>query len=176
MTRLSDLANQGMIWSKPDWLKGEYELRLHEQRIATLRFRSVWGTLATGEIDGESWTFKRVGFFQNRVTVRSVKADTDVAVFVNDWKMGGTLQLPDGRRYRGNTNFWMTNYAFVNEDGRPLVSYRRIGGMASLSAAVEIEPAGAELEELPWLVMLGWYLAVMLHQDSAVAVATGGGA
>jgi hypothetical protein len=54
----------------------------------------------------------------------------------------------------------------TDEDGQPLVSYRRIGGMTSLSAAVEVEPAGAGLRELPWLVLLGWYLAVMLHQDS----------
>jgi hypothetical protein len=170
MTRLRDLAGQGLIWSKPNWLNGGSALRLGEQQLATLRLRSVWGTLATGETDGDSWTFKRIGFFQNKVTVRSATSDADVAVFVNNWKMGGTLQLPDGRRYRANTNFWMTSFAFTDDEGRPLVSYRRLGGLTSISAVVEIEPAGAELRELPWLVMLGWYLAVMLHQDASVAV------
>jgi hypothetical protein len=173
MTWLGDLAGQGMIWSKSKGPKGEWALRLGEQQLATLRFRSAWGTLATGEADGDSWTFKRIGFFQNKVTVRSTRSDADVAVFVNDWKMGGTLQLPDGRRYRGNTNFWMTNYAFTDEEGRPLVSYRRIGGLTSISAVAEIEPAGAELSDLPWLVMLGWYLAVMLHQDATVVAVSG---
>jgi hypothetical protein len=174
---LHELVGQGMIWAKPkpNWKSGDYELRLGEQRVATLKFRSLWGTFATGETGEGSWTFKRVGFFQNRVTVRPASSDIEVGLFVNDWTMGGTLKLPDGRNYRGNTNFWMNTYSFTDEDGQPLVSYRRIGGMTSLSAAVEIGPAGAELRELPWLVLLGWYLAVMLHQDAMGLVAGGGG-
>jgi hypothetical protein len=173
--RLSDLVGQGMIWSKPNWMKGAYELRLGDERIATLKFRSIWGTFATGETAEGSWTFKRTGFLQNRVTVRVPGSDADIAVFVANWKMGGTVELPDGRRYRANTNFWMTSYALTDEAGRPVVSYRRIGGMASLSAVVEIEPAVAALRELPWLMLLGWYLAIMMHQDSAAASGTGGG-
>lgn len=175
--RFSELVGQGMIWAKPkpSWTKGGYDLRLGEQRLATLKLRSMWGTFATGETSEGSWTFKRVGFFQNRVTVRTLSSDAEIGVFVNDWKMGGTLALPDGRQYRGNTNFWMTKFAFTNETGEPVVSYRRIGGV-SLSAAVEIEPAGAALRELPWLVLLGWYVAVMMHQDAAMGGAVGSGA
>jgi len=172
---LSGLVGQGMIWAKPNWKSGNYELRLGEQRIATLKFRSMWGTFATGETADGRWTFKRVGFFQNRVTVRAASSEAELGVFVNNWKMGGTLELPDGRKYLGNTNFWMTRFGFTDEAGQPLVSYRRIGGMTSLSAAVEIEPAGAELSEVSWLVLLGWYVAVMLHQDSSMTVAGGGG-
>jgi hypothetical protein len=176
-TALSGLVGQGMIWSKPTpgWRSGPYELRLGEERLATLKFRRLWGTFATGETAEGRWTFKRVGFFQNRVTVRAESSEAEAGVFVNNWKMGGTLELPDGRRYLGNTNFWMTQFGFTNAAGQPLVSYRRIGGMTSLSAAVEIEPAGAELRELPWLVLLGWYVAVMLHQDSSMVAAGGGG-
>ena len=166
-TRLGDLVGQGLIWSKPKGLKGTYELHLGEERLATLKFRSMWGSFATGETAEGSWTFKRVGFFQNRVTVRPAGSEVEVGVFANDWKMGGTLQLPDGRRYPGNTNFCMTNYAFTDERDQPLVSYRRIGGTTALSSAVEVGPAGATLPELPWVVLLGWYVAVMMHADVA---------
>jgi len=176
VTQMSALAGQGMTWSQPDWKKGAYELHLGEARVATLRFRSMWGTLATGETAEGQWTFKRVGFFQNRVTVRALDSDADIGQFVNDWNMGGTLELPDGRRYRGNTNLWMTSFALKNESDQPLVSFRRIGGMASLSAAVDIEPAGAHVRELPWLLLLGWYVAVNLHQDAAMTAGGGGGA
>jgi uncharacterized membrane protein YccF (DUF307 family) len=40
-----------------------------------------------------------------------------------------------------------------------------------LSATVTIEPQAANLPELPWMVMLGWYLMVMMHMESASAVA-----
>ena len=96
-----------------------------------------------------------------------------MAVFKNNtWTGGGTLELPDGRRYQADTNFWMTAFTLTSESGEALVRYRRIGGLLTLSAAVEITPAGASVPELPWLVMLGWYLVVQLHNDSAAAGST----
>jgi hypothetical protein len=74
-----------------------------------------------------------------------------------------------------STNFWMTSFEFTTDDGAPLVTYRRIGGLLHLSSAVTIEPAAASIGELPWLVMLGWYLALQLHRDTAVAGAGGAG-
>jgi hypothetical protein len=38
------------------------------------------------------------------------------------------------------------------------------------SAQVTIQPVAVRLDVLPLLITLGWYLAVMMHQDSAVAV------
>jgi len=40
-----------------------------------------------------------------------------------------------------------------------------------LSSMVEIQPLAVSLDELPWLVMLGWYLTVMMQMDSAAVVA-----
>ena len=40
-------------------------------------------------------------------------------------------------------------------------------GLIHLAAAVEIEPRAVEIAELPWMVMLGWYLAVMMRSDSS---------
>jgi len=58
-------------------------------------------------------------------------------------KGGGVLELADGRRYRANTNLWMTGFEFATEDGQSLVRFRRIGTLPTLSSAVEIpESAG----------------------------------
>jgi hypothetical protein len=52
-----------------------------------------------------------------------------------------------------------------------LVSYRKIGGILHLSSLVEIHPRARDIAELPWIVLLGWYLTVMMYMDAAAATA-----
>jgi len=174
--RLGELVGRELNWVHPDWRRMEYELQDGTECAATLRFRTTWGTHATAESGDGCWTFKRVGFLQTRATIRACGADDELASFRNNaWKGGGILELPDGRRYPANTNFWMTSFDFTTEAGDPLVTYRRIGGLLQLSSAMEIQPAAVSVGEFPWIAMLGWYLAVQLHRDSALAGTGGGG-
>jgi hypothetical protein len=150
----------------------EYELQAGDAIAATLCFRSSFGSFATATSADGIWTFKRVGFTQTRATIRKSESETDLAVFKNNtWRGGGTLEFPDGRKYLANTNFWATQYAFETEMGEPLITYRKIGGMFHMSAITEIHPLARTLPEMPWMVMLGWYLAVMMHMDGASAAA-----
>jgi hypothetical protein len=169
MKNIRDLVGQELKWSQPHQLKREYELHAGNELVATLRFRSLFGSFATAESGDGCWTFKRVGFWQTSVTIRSHGSDQDIAVFKNNtWTNGGTLELPNGCHYPANTHFWMTTYEFTTEAGQSLVQYRRIGGILSASSLVTIQPSAAALGELPWLVMLGWYLRVMLDMDAAM--------
>jgi len=121
-------SGQTLKWLQPNWLKMEYELHAGEEVVATLRFRSSFGTLATAQSADGCWTFKRVGFFQTRVTVRTCDSENDLAVFKNNtWKGGGTLILAGGREYPVSTNFWQTEYAFQNAQGEPLVRQDPLG-------------------------------------------------
>ena len=65
-------------------------------------------------------------------------------------------------------------YEFANEREEPLVTFRRFGGPIHLSAITEITPAGQLLPELSWLVALGWYLVVKMHDDAGTAAAAAG--
>ena len=47
------------------------------------------------------------------------------------------------------------------------------GGIVHLSAELEIELAARKWAELPWIVMLGWYLLVMMQSDATAAAAAG---
>lgn len=88
----------------------------------------------------------------------------------NTWSGGGTLELPDGRKILATTNLWQTNLDFKTEAGATLIRFKT-AGVVHLSARVEIQPETAGVPELPWIVMLGWYLVLMMHADSAVTVA-----
>ncbi len=171
MESLYAMIGQQMKWEQPSFFKMEYELHANDLVVATLRFRSSWGTFATAESADGCWTFKRVGFWQTRATIRPCSSEAEIASFKNNtWSSGGTLELPDGRQYRANTNFWQSKYSFTDPAGQPMVQYSHVGGF-KLSGLVDIDPSARQVPELPWMVMLGWYLVIMMHQDSAAATA-----
>jgi hypothetical protein len=149
----------------------EYELHADDELIATLNFRSSFGTFATAESADGCWTFKRIGFWQTRATIRRCGWDTEIATFKNNtWSRGGTLELSDGRKIQATTNMWQTNLEFKMESGEVLFRLKS-GGFVHLSATVAVEPDAAGMPELPWMVMLGWYLMVMIYMDTAATAA-----
>jgi len=175
MKEIATLVGRKLKWSQPSALKMEYELRAGDELAAKLSFRSSLGSFATAESAGGCWTFKRVGFWQTRATIRPCDADTEIATFKNNtWKGGGTLEFPDGRVYRANTNFWLTKFEFTNESSEPLIEFKN-SGLVRLSAAVDIKPRAASVPELPWMVAFGWYVVVMLQNDNAAAGAAAAG-
>ncbi len=170
MQSIIQLSDRTLTWSQPRMMKQEYELHDRENLVATLRFRSAFGTLATGESMDGSWTFKRVGFWKTRVSIRKTGSDIDIASFVNNtWSNGGTLEFPDGRRFPADSNFWMTRYAFNKEQETPLVTFEKISGILHLSSNVIVHDDARRLPELPVMVMLGWYLTIMMYNDTAAA-------
>lgn len=172
MKKIADYTGQELKWVQPDGSKMEYELRTGEgEVVAALRFRSSFGSFATATSADGTWTFKRVGFFQTKATIRAARSEADLAFFENNtWKSGGTLQFADGRKFLANTNFWETQLDFSTESGDPLISYKRIGGIIHLSSVIEIHPLTKNIPELPWMVMLGWYLILMMNMDNAAMI------
>ena len=168
MRKIVELIDQPFEWVQPRVLKMHYELRAGDELVATLRFRNSFGSFATGESADGCWTFKRVGFWQTRVTVRSCDGDSDIASFKNNtWSGGGTLELSDGRAFRATTNLWQTKLEFQNESNNTRIQFKS-GGLLHQSATVRIQAGAVGTPELPFMMMLGWYLIVMMSADSAV--------
>lgn len=166
MMKMTELIGHELRWVQPRVMKREYELRTGDIIAATLRFRSLFGSFVTAASADGSWTFKdvRVGFWHSKLTVFTSGAETDLAVFKPNARMrGGTLELPDGRKYLINTSRWPSQYEFNTETGDALISYRKLGGMLTLhlSYGVEIHALAKEVPEMPWMVSLGWYLTVV---------------
>ena len=150
----------------------EYELRTGDGELAaTLRFRSSFGSFATAETADGCWTFKRVGFFQTKVTIRACGSDHDIGIFKhNTWSGGGTLELAEAGTFRAATNFWQTKFGFETQSGEKLIGFAK-SGVLHLSATVEIQPDTVSHAELPLLVTLGCYLIVLMETDAAVVAA-----
>jgi hypothetical protein len=176
MRHIAQLAGSELEWVQPRALRMEYELRSGGEVVAMLRFRRSWGSFATAQSADGCWTFKRVGFWQTRATVRACGSEMDIATFrQNPWKGGGILELADGRRFLAANNFCQTRSQIQTEDGEPLIRFR-MHGFLRMSAEVEIEPAAAEMPEMPWMVLAGWYFAVMAYNDAAATAGAGAAA
>src|SRR5262245_22372961 len=114
MKRMQDVMGHKQEWIQPRAMKRDFELRDGEEIVATLEFRSAFGSLATAETAEGSWTFKRVGFWKTRVTICESGSEAEIATFKNStWSSGGTLELGDRPPLRADTNFWMSKYQFT---------------------------------------------------------------
>lgn len=154
-------------WVQPRALKMDYELRSGDEVIATLRFRSSFGSFATGENADGCWTFKRVGFLQTRATIRVCGSDEEIATFKNNtWTGGGTLELRDGRKFPATTNFWQTRLELQDASGQSLIQLKN-AAIVRARSTVEIQPNALTVPETPWMTIFGWYLVVLMRRDSS---------
>ena len=69
MEPLSNLEQAGLSWIQPKARERFFELRSGDPLFATLSFRSGFGTMATAETAEGSWTFKRAGFLNPRISI-----------------------------------------------------------------------------------------------------------
>jgi len=75
-------------------------------------------------------------------------------------------EVSGGRPIRVTTSFWKSKIEFLSADDDVLFRYLTEGFLRQ-EAQLEVMPALERLPELPWLLLFGWYLVVMMHEDSA---------
>lgn len=166
MRPLAEVVDQELLWIQPSARRRAFELRAGGEVVATLNFQRR--TLADAEAEGQHWTFKREGFWHPHVTVRAAGSDQDLAVFNPRWLGGGTVELSQGRTIQlGAANLWQSEWVW--QDQLPLIRFKGPHGLIKASGAVEIQPDAAQLDELPLLVLLGWYLILLFSDDAAAA-------
>jgi hypothetical protein len=158
-------------WVQRDLADRRYELRAGGSVVATLRWERAWGSLATGETAEGRWTIKRTGFLRPRVTVREAGSETQVAlVSLHSGGTTGEVKLADEHEFRWNG---MTPHraecAFTSVAGEPLVTFRPRFVMMQSEAEIEIEKRALALPELSLLALLGWYLIVLINEETVAA-------
>ncbi len=174
MQPVDQLVGRELTWAQPSALRNEYRLTADREAVGGLRWEKAFGSLASGEVAGGRWTFKRVGFLHPRVTVRIAGSEVDVATMEPSWTGSGPVQFSDGRGYRWTkTSFWRSEWTMAAQDGRILIQFLPRASLR-MRAMVVVDPSARSICELPVLLLLGWYLLVLMSQDAAVAVAASG--
>lgn len=178
MENLRMAIGNELEWIQPKINQRSYVLCSDETVFASLAFKKSFGSLASAEAVDGNWTFKRVGFFKARVTVRHPGEETDLAVYTPNWSgTEGNIQFTGGRSYAWKTaNFWATQYQILDSLGIPILKFQsgkdhsKLPDLFKMQARVEISPAYENLPELSLLVLLGWYLMILKHDDDTTAV------
>lgn len=177
--KIKHAVDQELHWVQPKAMQRRFDLLGVTQCFATLEFTSAFGSLATAWTADGAWTYKRVGFFSPRITVRAEGSENDLAIYRPRWTgMQGTLEFAGGQAYLWNTvNFWATRFQITDASGQPVMAFQTGLGDFKLSdffktqARVEINPLAAGSPDLPLLATLGFYLIILQQEDSAGAVA-----
>lgn len=169
MKKIVECAGRPLRWQQAKLTARSYLLLDAGETVATLRVGHGTGSPARAESAAGTWHFERFGALKPKVRIQDADGAAAGTFEPNTWQGGGTLVLPDTRRLLVSTNLWQTRHAIAAENGDELIRFSRVIALKE-SSDVEILPTAAALAELPWLVALGWYLALMMEVDSSVAV------
>jgi hypothetical protein len=165
---MTEVAERLLAWEPVG--SRAFELRSGRETLATLRWQTACGSLAAGEAAEGRWTFKRVGFFRTRITVRAAGSDLDMAE-MSAAERRRMLVFADGRSCRwGRVARGSRESAFFDATDRPLVRFSGRRAHPGPRISVAIEPAGAQSRDLPLLVLLGAYRLVLEYEDEDAAV------
>ena len=166
MQSIRNAQGYTLIWQQQQPHQREYELRSGASVFATLRWLKAFGTLAQADTSEGQWTFKRAGFWRTQVTVRPVGATDDQIHFEPTRVGSGTINLPQSRQLRWSTTGGdHTQWAWHALTGLPLLRFDAADG-STRTGQVTIEPDAFTLPDLALLVPLGWYLTILLIDDS----------
>ncbi len=168
MNALLDAKIRTMSMSRRGLFERLYEVHAGEELCATLSFDSSFGGGATGLFRGDSWTFKRTGFFICRVAIRRATSEFDDAVYENRrWSRRGALALAGGRAYTVSFARWGSGLQMCTAAGETVIDFRPA---AAFSERVHIEVT-RHSPDLPLLLLLGCYLAAVTMEESTSAAA-----
>ncbi|MFA7228234.1 MAG: hypothetical protein WC061_04300 [Melioribacteraceae bacterium] len=181
MKSLREKKGEHLSWRQPKATHQMFELKSGNELFGRLLFPKSVGSLAEAETSEGKWTFKRVGFFSTRITVRKAGSEDDMAIFKpNLMATSGTLEFSSGKKFQWHAaNFWETRFEFKDAEGETVVTFlsgaddHKFKDWFKTQARVEIAENRLDLEEFPVMVLLGWYLIIVLQMDtSAGAVVT----
>lgn len=152
-------------WQKVPGVSRAREILVDGETWVRLRRMSMFGSRATVEAGGRSWTLKRVGWFHTRVTIRAAGESENLAVHTPNWLgSSGVLGFADGRKYRwATTKSFGREHSLGRDDGQALLRYR--GG-----SRVTLDATDGEAD-VALLVAFGYYLLQLEREDTAAVSA-----
>lgn len=184
MKSLKEAGQEHISWTQPKATHQMFELKSKDYLYGTILFPKSVGSLAEAETLDGKWSFKRVGFFTTRITIRKRGEENDIAFFKpNMMASSGVLEFADGKKFQWHAaNFWETKFEFKDANGEIVVTFRsgvedpKLKDWFKTQARVEIAEDKINVPELSIMILLGWYLIIVLQMDSStgavVAAAT----
>lgn len=145
----------------------EDELVSGDSLVGALHWASLWGSLATAESADGSWTFKRVGFIHQRITVREIGSEVDLYVAELGWGGEATMVLPEGI-FTWTPNKWHKEWTLQDKVGIEVMTIE-VTGFFNSGGNVIIGQSFLPAQKLSLLALLGWYLIMNVLADDTTS-------
>ena len=161
MKNIREVGNQPLTWQQADEGKASWELRAGHDVVGTVTWQNPTedGTLVVATSADGRWSFKRVGVFTPRVTVRVAGTDSDVAIVTPH--LGRSLvAFADGHAVHFlRKGFWRNEFTLTESNGEPLLAFKEAG------TRVEIATGAETRSDASLLALLGCYLLHLYARD-----------
>ena len=175
MKYIKEPTGKSLRWTRPNALIRYHELRSDGGLYATLKWKKMFGSLASGECSEGRFTFKRAGFLRPSVTVRREGSESNLAtmrfssgsVIMNAaFGLSGVLEFEAGHKFAFNRlSFWKSRWAFVDENGIPLVIFdRKMKGKPSANVTINFD--FRRISYIHILLLLGWYVVILDYEEA----------
>jgi hypothetical protein len=168
MKKISDYLGVELKLYQNSILKREFELKSGDDLIAKLYYPKFFSDLTELKIWEETYEFYRPKFFKRDVDIRKKGYHNAFAHFKNNFfGSKGTLELPRGIRLNMKFGFFRKQAEIYLGENELLVSILNRFSIKERSEIV-IEKQSEIIDEHPWIIMLGFYLAQLMKRNSAV--------
>jgi hypothetical protein len=162
-------------WIQPGMRNPFYELQCGNLYLGTLEFQSSFSSLAFAETADGKWSFKQVGVWNPRMTIREQGKQENIATYQSKiWS--SKICFNNGKTYIWKSiNFWSTQWAFINSAGevmsvvKPGVAKKKFSGFFKTQVTMEIYPSKETEGNITLLLPFALYLIILQQKAAAVA-------
>jgi hypothetical protein len=166
------LFGREIVWRRPSWMRREYVMLVDDEPSASLAFTQWFSREAVAQGMGTHFKFNRKGFFRLATTAENVDVQEETAPFRYAWHGGGKLTLDDGETLTYRHATWRNASHWETSAGQRLITFAHVYTWASwwrFDVRVTLEAAAADYPELPFLILMGFYLRVLYEEDTSAA-------
>lgn len=151
-------------WSRiPKAKLRTYQLKQGDDVVGSLQWQKGWGSLVLGETRAGSWSFKRVGFFTTKVSVRVPGSEQEIAAFYPSLMSGGRVEFSDGRAWGLHTQgLFNQQYELTNSSGQPELTLRP----TRKGAVVIFGETARDERTIGLLSLLLWHVTLLANEDA----------
>lgn len=158
MKRIVEAVSQQLVLSSAQAVgsAAEHVVFAGDEPVARFAITDWLGSALVESGDG-CWRFGSAGFMNTKVKVYSSESSLELGCLDAAHNM---IQLADGRGIIANVNLWRTRAEMLTVRGELLVQYTN--PLLYPATTVELGAPALGLRELPWIVLLGYYVLLVL--------------
>jgi len=148
--RISDIGDQTLAWTRPNFLTLRYELLAGENVVEVLRVEGIGpGRRVLAETGTSSWRFDL--FPMDRPVVPVFRDDESEPVAEYDRRQNMQLRLVNGAQYELTPESPL-KMTLADAEHRPVFSLEQVDAFPRWRVEIKLQPAAERMPDLPMLL------------------------